>query len=46
MAAMMVLYGLRRWILIALISVCVPVVIYFFGLKVMFVLFPVGEIFQ
>lgn len=46
MAAMMVLYGLRRWVLIALISVCVPLIIYFFGLKVMFVLFPVGEIFQ
>ena len=46
MAVMMVLYGLRRWLLIALISVCVPLFIYFFGLKVMLVLFPVGKIFQ
>ncbi len=46
MAAMMVLYGLRRWVLIVLISVCVPLFIYFFGLKVMYVLFPVGEVFQ
>ena len=46
MAAMMVLYGLRRWMLIALISISVPLVIYFFGLKVMFVLFPVGKIFE
>lgn len=46
MAAMMVFYGLRRWVLIALISVCAPLFIYFFGLKVMYVLFPVGKIFQ
>lgn len=46
MAAMMVLYGVRRWVLIVLISVCVPLFIYFFGLKVMYVLFPVGEVFQ
>lgn len=46
MATMMVFYGLRRWILIALISISVPLGIYFFGLKVMFVLFPVGKIFQ
>ncbi len=46
MAAMMVLYGSRRWILIALISVTAPLIIYFFGLKVMFVLFPVGKVFQ
>lgn len=46
MAAMMVLYGSRRWIWIALISVSAPLIIYFFGLKVMFVLFPVGKVFQ
>jgi putative tricarboxylic transport membrane protein len=46
MAGMMVLYGSRRWVLIALTSVCLPLLIYFFALKVMYVLFPAGKVFQ
>jgi len=46
MAGMMVLYGSRRWILIAVISVCLPLGVYFLALKVMFVLFPTGRVFQ
>jgi hypothetical protein len=46
MAGMMVLYGFRRWIVIALMSVGLPLLIYFFALKVMYVLFPTGKIFQ
>lgn len=46
MAGMMVLYGFRRWIVIALMSVGLPLFIYFFALKVMYVLFPAGKIFQ
>ena len=46
MAGMMVLYGSRRWILIALTSIFLPLLIYFLALKVMFVLFPTGKLFQ
>lgn len=46
MAGMMVLYGFRRWIVIGLMSIGLPVLIYFFALKVMYVLFPTGKIFQ
>lgn len=46
MTGMMVLYGFRRWIVIALMSVGLPLLIYFFALKVMYVLFPTGKIFQ
>lgn len=46
MAGMMVLYGFRRWIVIGLMSVGLPLFIYFFALKVMYVLFPTGKIFQ
>jgi len=45
MAGMMVLYGSRRWILIAVMSVCLPLLVYFLALKVMYVLFPTGKIF-
>ena len=46
MAGMMVLYGFRRWIVIGVMSVGLPLFIYFFALKVMYVLFPTGKIFQ
>jgi len=46
MVGMMVLYGFRRWILIAIISISLPLLIYFFSLKVMYVLFPTGNVFQ
>ncbi len=46
MVGMMVLYGFRRWILIAIISFSLPLLIYFFSLKVMYVLFPTGKLFQ
>lgn len=43
--AMMLLYGGRRWILLAVLAVAFPLFIYYFSLKVMYVLFPSGQLF-
>ena len=46
MSAMMVLYGLRRWFLIGTLCLCIPVAVYYLAFKVMFILFPMGKIFE
>ena len=46
MGAMMVLYGLRRWFLIGVMCISIPIAIYFLALKVMYVLLPAGKIFE
>jgi putative tricarboxylic transport membrane protein len=43
---LMILLGSRRWIWIILISIAFPALIYLFALKVMFVLFPAGKLFE
>ncbi len=46
MAGLMVLYGARQWLWIALLSVGLPVGLYFLGWKVILILFPTGKIFS
>ena len=45
-AGMMIFLGSRRWFWIIAISIVFPLFIYFFALKIMFVLFPAGRIFE
>jgi len=45
-AGMMIFLGSRRWFWIIAISVTFPLFIYFFALKIMFVLFPAGRLFE
>jgi hypothetical protein len=45
-AGMMIFLGSRRWVWIIGISIVFPLFIYFFALKIMFVLFPSGTIFE
>lgn len=45
-AGMMILLGSRRWVWIIALSVAFPLFIYYFALKIMFVLFPAGTLFE